>query len=164
MKYRASGSETRKARSSLSPTNKETMMERTRSRKVSNTKKAAAAALIQSGVSVRVAAKEAGIGVATAFRASQLDLKPKEFEIVRERIQSRLLVASDRFLGHSVERIQDLHPYQAMLCAGIAHDHYLRSRAAGQSTGQQGSVTNILIQLDKSLRVQANKTPDDTER
>ena len=134
------------------------------SRKVSNAKKAAAAALIQSGVTVRAAAQEMGISVGTAFEASKLDLKPKEFEIVKERIQSRLLVASDRFLGHSIERIQDLHPYQAMLCAGIAHDHYLRSRAAGQSTGQQGSVTNILIQIDKSLRIQATKADNDTDR
>ncbi len=128
-------------------------MERKRTRGVSNTKKAAAAALIQSGVSVRTAAQEVGIGVATAFRASQLDIPPKQFEIVKDRIQSRLLVASDRFLGHSVKRIKDLGPYQAMLCAGIAHDHYLRSKAAS-SGNQVGSITNILVLIDQRSRGQ----------
>jgi hypothetical protein len=128
-----------------------TQRKRKPTRSVSNTKKAAAAALIHSGIPIRTAAKEVGIGTATAFRASKLDLQPEEFEMVKERIQSRLLVASDRFLGHSVKRIKDLGPYQAMLCAGIAHDHYLRSRAASQGAGI-GSLTQILVLIDQRTR------------
>ena len=121
--------------------------------------------MMAAGMKAENVAEELGISRASAYIAVGHEAIDKgQVEVIKERIQDRLIVASDRFLTHSLERIQDLHPYQAMLCAGIAHDHYLRSRAASQSTGQAGSVTNILIQIDKSLRVQANKTPDDTDR
>lgn len=62
-------------------------------------------------------------------------------------------MASDRFLDQSLDNIQDLGPYQAMLCAGIAHDHYLRSKQAGQQN-QVGSITNILVLIDQRSRGQ----------
>lgn len=120
-------------------------------RNVSQGKKLAAAALIASGVPVRQAAEELGIGIGTAHAASKLDLPPRQLKAVQDRIANRLVVASDRFLAHSVERINDLSPYQAMLCAGIAHDHYLRSKQAGQQN-QVGSITNILVLIDQRSR------------
>lgn len=134
-------------------------------RAITRGKRAAAAAMIQAGASVRETAREIGISKSSAAMAVyDPTLDQAEVDRVKDKIQGRMIVASDRFLTRSLDGIQDLHPYQAMLCAGIAHDHYLRSRAAGQSTGQQGSVTNILIQIDKSLRVQANKVAGDTDR
>ena len=134
-------------------------------RAITRGKRAAAAAMIQAGASVRETAREIGISKSSAAMAVyDPTLDQAEVDRVKDKIQGRMIVASDRFLTRSLDGIQDLHPYQAMLCAGIAHDHYLRSRAASQSTGQQGSVTNILIQIDKSLRVQANKVDTDTDR
>ena len=134
-------------------------------RAITRGKRAAAAAMIQAGASVRETAREIGISKSSAAMAVyDPTLDQAEVDRVKDKIQGRMIVASDRFLTRSLDGIQDLHTYQAMLCAGIAHDHYLRSRAASQSTGQQGSVTNILIQIDKSLRVQANKVDTDTDR
>ena len=133
-------------------------------RAITRGKRAAAAAMIQAGASVRETAREIGISKSSAAMAVyDPTLDQAEVDRVKDKIQGRMIVASDRFLTRSLDGIQDLHPYQAMLCAGIAHDHYLRSRAASQSTGQHGSVTNILIQIDKSLRVQATKVAGDTD-
>ena len=121
-------------------------------KRVSRGKRAAAAALIRSGVPVRQAAAELGIGRSTAHRAAtDPTIDEEDIERIKDRVQGKMIKASDRFLDQSLGRIQDLHPYQAMLCAGIAHDHYLRSRAASQSTGV-GSITNILVMIDQRTR------------
>lgn len=121
---------------------------------ISRGKRVAAAAMVQSGIPCRQVGAELGISYRTAARAAHdPSITPEEIEQVRAKLQSRLLMASDRFLTQSLSHIQDLGPYQAMLCAGIAHDHYLRSRAAA-SGNQGGSLTHILIQIDQQARGQ----------
>lgn len=119
---------------------------------ISRTKRVAARALTDLGVPVRKVAKELGIGK-SSVSACALDptLDDAEVERVKAKIAGRMVVSADRFLTHGLDNIQALHPYQAVLCAGIMHDHYLRSQQSSRSTGA-GAITNILIQIDQSLR------------
>jgi hypothetical protein len=123
-----------------------------RGKAATKTKRAAARAMVELGVPLRVAGKELGVSHQSVLRWSQdPDMQPEVVEQIKARISDRLVVASDRYLTASLDRIQELHPYQAMLCAGIAHDHYLRSTQAGRGH-QAGGLTQILIQIDASLR------------
>jgi hypothetical protein len=123
-----------------------------RGQKEPKMKRVAAAAMVEAGISSREAGKALGVSHNSVLGwLNDPTLQPEIVAKVKERIQDRLVVASDRFLSQSLDRIQELSPYQAMLCAGISHDHYLRSQQSSRSTGAQ-SITNILIQIDASLR------------
>lgn len=114
--------------------------------------RAAAAAMIQAGATVREAAMATGMSKSSAAVLAHGDDAPPELvDAVKERLQGRLLVASDRYLSQSLDRLKDLSPYQAMLCSGIAHDHYLRSRQSDRGSNT-GGLTQILIQIDQSTR------------
>lgn len=116
---------------------------------ISRTKRAAAKALTELGVPVRKVAQELGIGKSSVAACAQdPTLDAAEVERVKGKIQGRMVVAADRFLTHSLDNIQDLHPYQAMLCAGIAHDHYLRATQASKGT-DAGNLTQILVLIDQ---------------
>lgn len=115
-------------------------------------KKLAAAAMLEAGMPCREVGKALGVGHNTVLRyRDDPNLNPELVSRIKERIQDRLVVASDRFLSQSLDRIQELSPYQAMLCSGIAHDHYLRSRQSDRGSNA-GGLTQILIQIDQSLR------------
>lgn len=110
--------------------------------------------MLDLGISQRHITQDSEISKASVHNLSRADdLDPVEVEAVKARRESRMVVASDRFLAHALDRIQELSPYEAMLCAGIAHDHYLRSRAAA-SGSQGGSMTQILILIDRHARGQ----------
>src|SRR3990172_9089861 len=95
-------------------------------KRVSKSKKSAAAAMRGLGMSVRAVAAELGISRSTAQRAGiDPTVDPEIVRECQERIGGRMAVASDSFLTHSLSRLKELGPYQAMLCAGIAHDHHL---------------------------------------
>lgn len=114
--------------------------------------RAAATAMIAAGATVREAAIATGISKSSAAILARGDDAPPDLvEAVKQRLQGRLLVASDRFLTQSLDSIQDLGSYQAMLCSGIAHDHYLRSKQA-DSGNRQGSITQILVLIDQQSR------------
>lgn len=114
--------------------------------------RAAATAMIQAGATVRDAALATGMSKSSAAVLARGDDAPVELvNAVRDRLQGRLLVASDRYLSQSLDRLKSLHPYQAMLCAGIAHDHYLRSKQA-ESGSSVGSITQILVLIDQRSR------------
>lgn len=113
--------------------------------------------MIQSGIPCRQVGAELGISFKTAARAGHdPTISPEDIKRVRAKIAERLLTASDRFLSHSLTRIQELSPYQAMLCSGIAHDHYLRSIAASRGN-REGGLTQILIQIDQQTRIQVKE-------
>lgn len=126
--------------------------------KASRGKRIAAAAMVQMGVPLRQVAKELGIGKDSAKNYS-LDptLDPQEVEQCKQRLAGRFVVAADRFLSHSLDRIKELGPYQAMLCAGIAHDHYLRAAHAA-SGAQHGSLTQVLVLIDQRACGQSDGT------
>lgn len=110
--------------------------------------------MLDLGVSERQIAQELEISKTSVHNLSLADdLDPVEVEAVKARIQSRLVMASDRFLTQALDHIKGLSPYQAMLCSGIAHDHYLRSRQADRGN-QPGGLTQILIQIDQRSRGQ----------
>ena len=114
--------------------------------------KEAARALLANGATVREAARKTGISRASAgLLLHDDDLDMDQVGQLAQRMQGRLLAASDRFLARSLDRLQELGPYQAMLCAGIAHDHYLRSKQADRGS-TAGGLTQILIQIDASGR------------
>lgn len=119
---------------------------------ISRTKRVAARAMVDLGVPVRTVAQELGIGKSSVSAcANDPTLDDVEVERVKSKIAGRMIVSADRFLSHGLDNIQELHPYQAVLCAGIMHDHYLRAQQSSRSTGGS-SITNILIQIDQSLR------------
>lgn len=119
---------------------------------ISKTKRIAARAMTDLGVPVRKVAQELGIGK-SSVAACALDDSLDEAVIarVKSKIQGKMIVSADRFLTHSLDNIQHLHPYQAALCFGITHDHYLRSRQSDRGSNA-GGLTQILIQIDQSLR------------
>jgi len=120
--------------------------------RISRAKKITAAAMVDLGVPLRQIGAELGISKdAAAIAAYDPTLDDAEVKRVQSKIAGRMVVGADRFLSHGLANIQDLGPYQAVLCAGIMHDHYLRSQQSSRSTGSQ-SITNILIQIDQSLR------------
>lgn len=126
---------------------------------ISRSKRAAAAALTEMGVPVRQVARELGISKSSVSTcANDPTLDEAEVERVKSKIAGRFVVASDRFLTHSLDNLKDLHPYQAMLCAGIAHDHYLRSTAASKGAGSS-NLTQILVLIDQ--RTTSSPTPPD---
>lgn len=125
-------------------------------------KRVAAAAMIEAGIPCREVGKALGVSHQAALRyAADPDLDPEIIARVKGRIQDRLIVASDRFLSASLDRIQDLHPYQAMLCAGIAHDHYLRATAAKQGN-IGGNLTQILVLIDQRTISSGTPPPSST--
>lgn len=114
--------------------------------------------MLDLGVSQRQIAQELEISKTSVHNLSRADdLDPVEVEAVKVRLESRMVVASDRFLSQALDRIKELSPYQAMLCAGIAHDHYLRASLAGKAQ-QVGSLTQILILVDQRARGQGDAT------
>lgn len=122
---------------------------------LSRSKRVAAQAMLDLGVSQRYIAQELEISKTSVHNLSRADdLDPVEVEAVKARLESRMVVASDRFLSQALDHIKELSPYQAMLCSGIAHDHYLRSRVAA-SGNQAGGLTQILVLIDQRARGQA---------
>lgn len=119
---------------------------------ISKTKRVTAKAMVDLGVPIRQVAKELGIGKSSVFAcAHDPYLDPANVAHVKGRIIDRMVVSSDRFLTQSLDGLKDLNPYQAMLCSAIALDKY--HQAAAMARGQGGSsITNILIQIDQSLR------------
>ena len=105
------------------------------------------------GIPVRAVAAELGISRATAHLAG-LDptLDPEVVRQCQERIGGRMVVAADRFLSHALDRIKDLGPYQAALCAGITHDHYLRNKMLASRAGTGSVLVQILVAIDQSAR------------
>lgn len=119
---------------------------------ISKTKRAAARALTDLGVPVRTVAQELGIGKSSVSAcANDPTLDDTEIERVKNKIAGRMIVSADRFLSHGLDNIQDLHPYQAVLCAGIMHDHYLRASAASRGDTGHG-LTQILVLIDQRQR------------
>lgn len=115
-------------------------------------KRSIAAAMMEMGIPGTQVAAELGISRASAFTARHADdLQPELVAKIKAQIADRLVVASDRYLTASLDRIKELHPYQAMLCAGIAHDHYLRASAASRGDTGHG-LTQILVLIDQRQR------------
>ena len=105
------------------------------------------------GMPVRAVAAELGISRSTAQRAGiDPTVDPEMVRECQERIGGRMVVAADSFLTHALSRIQDLGPYQATLCAGITHDHYLRSRMAASRAGGGSVLVQVLVAIDQSAR------------
>jgi hypothetical protein len=129
-------------------------------KRVSKAKKSAAAAMRGLGIPVRAVAAELGISRGTAHSAG-LDptLDPEMVRACVERIGGRMAVASDSFLSQSLSKINELGAYQAMLCAGIAHDHHLRSRMAIAAGGGGNVLVQILVAIDQQAR---SSEPDPT--
>lgn len=122
-------------------------------KRVSKAKKSAAAAMRGLGVPVRTVAKELGISRATAHLAGRdPTLDPEVVKACQEQIGGRMAVAADRFLTHALDKIKDLGPYQATLCAGITHDHYLRNRMLASRAGAGSVLVQILVAIDQSVR------------
>lgn len=128
----------------------------TKGQRITRAKRAAAAAMVELGIPLRQAGQELGISKdSVANFAKDPTLDPEEVERCKAKMAGRFIVASDRFLSASLDRIQELSPYQAALCAGITHDHYLR--AVHSSQGQQvDSLTQILILIDQRSRGQSD--------
>ena len=105
------------------------------------------------GMPVRAVAAELGISRSTAQRAGiDPTVDPEIVRECQERIGGRMVVAADSFLTHALSRIQDLGPYQATLCAGITHDHYLRSKMAASRGGSNSILVQILLAIDHASR------------
>ncbi len=122
-------------------------------KRVSKTKKSAAAAMRGLGVPVRQVAAELGISRATAHLAGRdQTLDPEVVRECQERIGGRMVVAADRFLSHALDRLKELGPYQATLCAGITHDHYLRNKMLGSRAGAGSVLVQVLVAIDQSAR------------
>lgn len=131
-------------------------------RPIRTSKRVAAKAMVDMGMSVRQVAQELDISKsAVSDIVYDPSLDPAAVERVKSRLQDRLVIASDRFLTRAVDGIQDLHPYQAMLCAGIAHDHYLRSTAASRGDSGAG-LTQILVLIDQRTTSSAPTPTDPT--
>jgi len=122
-------------------------------KRVSKSKKSAAAAMRGLGMPVRAIAAELGISRSTAQRAG-LDptVDPEMVRECQERIGGRMAVASDSFLTQSLDRAKELGPYQAMLCAGIAFDKQLQGRLAASRGGSGSVLVQVLIAIDQSAR------------
>lgn len=131
-------------------------------RPIRTSKRVAAKAMVDMGMSVRQVAKELEISKsAVSDIMYDPSLDPAQVERVKSRLQDRLVIASDRFLTRAVDGIQDLHPYQAMLCSGIAHDHYLRSTAASRGDAASG-LTQILVLIDQRT-ISSGSPPANTD-
>lgn len=126
-------------------------------KRITKAKRATAVAMAELGVPQRAIAEELDISKGSVQNCLNDDtLNPAEVERVKEKIAGRFVVAADRFLSHGLSNIQELGPYQAVLCAGIAHDHYLRALQAARGN-QGGSLTQILIQIDQRTREQVEE-------
>ena len=126
-------------------------------KRISKAKKSAAAAMIGLGVPTRTVSEELGISNgAAAMAAHDPTVDEQLVKACQQRIAGRMVVASEKFLSHALDRIQELGPYQATLCAGITHDHYLRSKAAGSAEGST-LLVQILMRIDQSQR---SRIPD----
>ncbi len=124
-------------------------------RRITKAKRITAAAMAELGVPQRAIAEELDISKGSVQNCLEDDtLNPAEVERVKEKIAGRFVVAADRFLSHGLSNIQELSPYQAILCAGITHDHYLRASQAARGGNQGGGLTQILILIDQQLRGQ----------
>lgn len=124
-------------------------------RRITQAKRITAAAMAELGVPQRAIAEELDISKGSVQNCLEDDtLNPAEVERVKEKIAGRFVVAADRFLSHGLSNIQELGPYQAMLCSGIAYDHYLRASQAAHGGNQGGGLTQILILIDQQLRGQ----------
>ena len=126
----------------------------TKGQRITRAKRAAAAAMVELGIPLRQAGRELGISKdSVANFAKDPTLDSEEVKRCKAKMAGRFIVASDRFLSASLDRIQELSPYQAALCAGITHDHYLRASLADKAQ-QVGSLTRILILVDQHTRGQ----------
>ena len=117
-------------------------------RKLKTGKRAAAAAMVDLGVPMRTVAAELGISKTSVLRTvHDPTLDPDRVNRVKERLADRYVLAADSLLSHSWDRIKKLDPYRAMICSGIAHDHYLK---ASGKLSSAGLLTNILVLIDQS--------------
>ena len=122
-------------------------------KRISATKKHTAAAMRGLGMSKAVVAQELGISETAAYYAGvDESLDPEVVTRCQERIAGRMAVASDSFLSHSLTRLKELGPYQAMLCSGIAFDKHVQGRIAARGNGGQNVLVQILVNIDQAAR------------
>ena len=127
-----------------------------RRRPIQRAKRAAAAAMVELGVPVRAVAAELGISKSSvATIGHEPGIEASEVETIRNRLIGKMLRASDSFLDHSLDKIKDLGPYQAMLCSGIAFDKHLAGTLAARSGNGAGVLVQILTMIDNSTRIMA---------
>lgn len=120
--------------------------------RITQSKRAAARAMVELGASVRHVAKELGISKSSVAECVHDPYVNKaNVEMVKARMSDRMIVSADRFLSQGLDGIKGLHPYQAVLCAGIMHDHYLRASAASRGDTGHG-LTQILVLIDQRSR------------
>ena len=129
--------------------------------RITKAKKAAAAALVGLGMPVREIAAELGMSHGSAHNAG-LDrtVDPEVVQRCQETIAGRMAVASDSFLSHSLDRINELGPYQAMICSGIAFDKHIQGRLAASRNGSGSMLVQILVNIDQSARAHETPIPD----
>ena len=89
---------------------------------------------------------------AAALASHDDSLDPDVIARCQETIAGRMAVASDRFLTHSLDKLKDLGPYQAMLCSGIAFDKHVQGRLAASRPGGGNVLVQILVNIDQSAR------------
>lgn len=111
------------------------------SRTISDGQRAIVRAVRDLGGTKREAAAQAGIGATSAWRAMHDDtIDQAMVERCKTDLLSRYLVAGGLFLDRAVGQIDNLSGYQAMICSGISHDHYLR--------GLRGELPGLAIQIN----------------
>ena len=130
-----------------------------RGKAISRGKRVAAAAMMEIGIPQAQVAAELGIATGSAANiAREPGVEASQVEIVRDRLIGKMLGASDSFLDHSLSRIKDLGPYQAMLCSGIAFDKHLAGTMAAKAGNGAGILVQILTLIDQSTRITAETT------
>jgi len=122
-------------------------------KRISGSKKAAAVAMKGLGIPTRTVARELGISNGAASIAGRdRTVDPEVVTRCQEQIVGRMVVASDSFLSHSLSRLKELGPYQAMLCSGIAFDKHVQGRLASSRNGSSSILVNVLIAIDQQAR------------
>jgi len=105
-------------------------------------RKVLAKAMLEMGAPERLVVKETGLSKGSVNLVDKDEgYSREELERLKEKLPGKLLRATDSFLDRAVEQKHKLHPYQAALCMGISHDHYLK--ASGQSQGDIRILINI---------------------